>query len=56
MEQLSGVAPGVFGAIQGNVGAFEQIGRSRAVIGNQRHADTGGHLEALTIQEHGLGQ
>ncbi|MNZ51749.1 hypothetical protein D3C78_695720 [compost metagenome] len=56
VEQLGGVASGVFGPIQGNVGAFEQVGRGRAMIGNQGHADAWRNLQALTIEGHRFSQ
>ncbi|MNG93317.1 hypothetical protein D3C79_522770 [compost metagenome] len=50
MEQLGGVAPGVLGPVQGDIGTLEQVGRCGAVVGDQRHADAGRYLQALAIQ------
>jgi hypothetical protein len=49
---LRDVAPRILGAVQGNVGAFEQVRRRGAMVGNQRHADARRHLQALAIEEH----
>ncbi len=54
MEQLGCISPGIFGAVQGDVGALQQVGRRRAVIGKQRDADTGCHLQTVAVQRHGL--
>ncbi|MCY1444779.1 hypothetical protein D9M71_612650 [compost metagenome] len=50
VEQLCGVATGVLGPVQGDIGTFKQVGRCGAVVGDQRHADAGRYLQALAIQ------
>ena len=55
-EHLHGVAPGGFGAVQGDVGALEHVGRGVAVIGDQGHADAGRDLQAMAFQGHRCGQ
>ncbi|MNP10621.1 hypothetical protein D3C76_1027770 [compost metagenome] len=56
MVHLRGIASRILGAIKGDVGALEQVGWRRAVVGNQGNTDTRRHLQALAVEEHRLGQ
>jgi len=55
-EQLDGVAPGILGAVKGDIGALEQIGRTVAVVRHQCDADARRHLQPVAFEHHGFGQ
>ena len=56
VEHRGDIASGVLGAVQRDIGTFEQIGRCAAMVWHQRHADAGRYLQALTVQVHRLRQ